>query len=484
MTTKTSMLALVCCIFALPAAAQPQGLSERDTKNLASLLRTWRQFPAYPRNNQEERQKDNAQKSFFDAVKKLQEAGNGDILKHIDAWRAIFAEDRVANLERTPSGRGMVREGSVRRSIRGKEFAFDYAIYLPSNYSSAERWPLIVALHDEGSDGRRYLNEVWMNRDIPRDVRDQFIILAPTIGERTAGRPSEQVRISWFDDLHRRGLAMCLIEVLSRFHVDMDRVYAEGAGLGGTTAIELKKMWPTWFVAAASRNGLPAGGPDVNRDPAFVNIRGQGAILFATREGELWSSDQGKARRQVLERYRDGESVDIRFKDDYPALIPSQMTRARGSQKVDPVHDATADIAAFLKEFSRVRTPLELTYLTYDNRSFSESSWLRMEIAAANPKDKSLAEIRASVDKGTNTLKFATTNVESFRIHFNDELVDLDKPVAIVVNGREVLKQEVTRSLDYLLELNAANGHDPDKISVATLLVSVPAPEEGKEEGK
>jgi hypothetical protein len=103
-----------------------------------------------------------------------------------------------------------------------------------------------------------------------------------------------------------------------------------------------------------------------------------------------------------------------------------------------------------------------------------------LEVATASPKDGTFAEIRAKVNSETNTIEVKSNNVESFRIVLSDDLLNLDKPVAVVVNGKEVARQEVTRSLDYLLGVNSANSHDPDKLAVGQLIISVPVPEEGK----
>jgi poly(3-hydroxybutyrate) depolymerase len=461
-------------------SAQETALAEKDVKNLAKLLSAWRGFDEFPKTTKEEKKKDEARAAFFEAVTKAGESHAGDILRFTDSWRSILREVRVGTIEKTPSGRGFLKEYTVSRSIRGRASTFDYALSVPSGYTSADRWPLILALHDEGSDGKKYLNEVWLNREVPKEIQQTYIILAPTIGEKSGGKPSEQQRITWFDALHRRGLAMCLVEVLSKYNVDMDRIYVDGTGVGGATAVELKKMWPSWFAAAASRNGLPRHDATVQRDPALVNLHGQGAIMFVSRGGELFSSEQGKARLAALDQYRESEKIDIRIKEDYPALITSQIRRALGSQKVDPVHDATADVAAFFKEMKRERSPKEINYVTYDNRSFSEVAWLRMEVATANPADKTFAEIRAKVLPESNTIEVKSNNVESFRIMLNDDILDLSKPVVITVNGKEVLKQDVTRSLEYLLGINEGNSHDPDKVAVAQVSVTVPASEEGK----
>jgi hypothetical protein len=484
------LLLLALLLGMLPlSCAQETGLSTKDIESLSKLLSDWRSFPVYPKSTNEEKKKDAAQASFFDAVTKAQSAYEGDILRFTDSWRAIFRKGRLGQIEKSPSGSGFLKEGSVSRLLRGREFAFEYAINVPKGYTSAEKWPLILALHDDASSGNKvsgekYLKEVWLSRDLPRDLQKEiqqtYILLAPTIGEKTAGKSSDQQRITWFDDVHRRGIAMCLIEVLSKYNVDMDRIYVEGTGIGGTTAIELKKMWPSWFAAAVSRNGLPATSAEVNRDPAFVNLAGQGGIMFVTRQGELFASDEGKVRRAALDSVVEKEKVDIRIKGDYEAIPPDKMRSALGSQKSDPVHDATPDIVEFLKSMKRNRTPSELTYVTYDNRSFSECAWVRLEVATASPKDGTFAEIRAKVNSETNTIEVKSNNVESFRIVLSDDLLNLDKPVAVVVNGKEVARQEVTRSLDYLLGVNSANSHDPDKLAVGQLIISVPVPEEGK----
>ena len=78
----------------------------------------------------------------------------------------------------------------------------------------------------------------------------------------------------------------------------------------------------------------------------------------------------------------------------------------------------------------------------------------------------SVRTITAEADRASNTITITGEGVESVMIYFNDELVDLDKPVKIVLNGRE-REDVIPRSLDDLLALIVRGTSDSGKIYVA-----------------
>ena len=86
-----------------------------------------------------------------------------------------------------------------------------------------------------------------------------------------------------------------------------------------------------------------------------------------------------------------------------------------------------------------------------------QSYWLALD---EKPEGKLLFDAR--LDKATNSVvvkverrsKKGTTEEDrgtSFRVYLNDEMLDLEKPVRIVRNGREVFHGEVERKAEVLM---------------------------------
>src|SRR5205085_1627830 len=59
--------------------------------------------------------------------------------------------------------------------------------------------------------------------------------------------------------------------------------------------------------------------------------------------------------------------------------------------------------------------------------------------------------IDATIDSAKNTITLTTKNVDSMRIYLNDQMVDLSKPVQVIVNRRPRVEQIVKTSIDEML---------------------------------
>jgi len=56
------------------------------------------------------------------------------------------------------------------------------------------------------------------------------------------------------------------------------------------------------------------------------------------------------------------------------------------------------------------------------------------------------------VDRTSNRLVIQTHRILGLKISLNDCILDLDRPVSILVNGKEAFRGQATRDLETLLE--------------------------------
>ena len=96
--------------------------------------------------------------------------------------------------------------------------------------------------------------------------------------------------------------------------------------------------------------------------------------------------------------------------------------------------------------------------------------WLYIEVDRPDPEIP-IGRIEAKIDG--NTIMLETERVEALRILLNDRLVDLDRPVTIVVNG-EPRKVELKRSFQHLIEWGHRLAGDPRYTFTASVVVKVP----------
>ncbi len=479
-----TILGLVSTTWQTVAQEQPAaGLSADEVTLLGKQLAAWRKLEAEtPKTAKvaerlvEDRKK--AAEVLKATLEKVRAAHAGkEILSFTDSWANVFAVAATETKSATAEGLGRARPEKFTQKIKGKDLTFDYAILLPAKYDGKKRWPLLVALHDKvqpperETDGVKYLNEVWATSKDPvvKELRDQFIIICPTVGERLNAKKNEdKERIEWFDDHHYRILRLCMGEAVRNYNIDTDRIFAEGTGVGGTTALELAYNRPQLFAGVVARSALPA---TVNK---LANLKNLGQVLFVDREGGVLSTDTGKLARQQIEQLASTHSVKVEFQV-LPALADKgKMRQALGTQGVDPVHDATPVIAKWLTGIQRRTNPAETRYATSDLRRFRDGSWVSILVAEVDDGSTSVAVVEAIADRAKNTVTITTTNVETFKVLLNDRLVDLDQPVKFILNGKDFQERKFDRDVDQFITFANSFAPDPGVVINAELTITVP----------
>ena len=84
------------------------------------------------------------------------------------------------------------------------------------------------------------------------------------------------------------------------------------------------------------------------------------------------------------------------------------------------------------------------------------------------------------VDKEKNSVIMTGNNFYSFTLFLNDSILDLDKPIEVVVNGKVADRRTVVRSFSDMLKGMLRNPYY-NGIATAHLRADVPQAEEKKE---
>ncbi len=135
-----------------------------------------------------------------------------------------------------------------------KTVRLNYLLYLPKNYSTKEKFPLILFLHGAGERGDD-LNKLKLH-GIPKIVEQKedfpFIAVSPQC-------PAD----SWWP-LEIEALNALLDDVIRKYAVDKNRIYLTGLSMGGFGAWSLAIAHPEKFAAIVPICG---GG-----DPSKVSV--------------------------------------------------------------------------------------------------------------------------------------------------------------------------------------------------------------------
>jgi predicted peptidase len=154
--------------------------------------------------------------------------------------------------------------GFVDQSVTRDGATYRYQVYVPTDYSPARGWPLIVSLHPngrQGSDGMFATGTAFATR--VRENRKPFPALVVF--------PQAQTDTRWSDSDMEELVIAELEATMARFRVDPARVYLHGYSMGGSGAYRIAYRWPDRFAAIISVAGRVVPAPpntpaEIDRD--------------------------------------------------------------------------------------------------------------------------------------------------------------------------------------------------------------------------
>lgn len=403
----------------MPVLAWVQELSESEHRALGGELKHYLDVQAKP--DAKAKDKDKAKEELLKALEKIGKKRvekDGDAVRaalalHVDLGRAVALANDYKN---APGG----KVSTESFEIRPKEKQ-EYALWLPPTYRATTYMPLILVFPPM-KDGKpmvpaQFLQEYW----IESEVRDKAIIAVVSMPELAA---------TWNQLDGGLGIAMRTFGVLTeRFAIDRDRVYLLGRGEGVAPAVALASMYPQRFAAVVGTAG-----------------------------------DAGKtapANFQNLPTYFQGAGGD--------ATGFEQKNKELGYDNCTISAAATvAEMWAWMQSHPRIANPAKVT-LAPGAPAPSKAYWVEIQ-----PTEGQGILITAEADRATNTVSIkASAGVPTVIIYLNDALVDLSKPVKVVLNGREQT-DVIPRSVDDFLTLLNRGTCDSGMVYTARKAYDIP----------
>ena len=378
----------------------------------------------------------------------------GSLLGDSASWRAIFdrnIQDRLLKGKfKKPSGRGRIKVETIQFEKSGELMLFEYAYRLPKDYDVKKRWPVVLCLHDEGcKNGERYLKKVWADTKADQAIADKVILVAPTLGLKTIkgkvkGRRVTQVSMEeWFGRIHALAIMRPIAEIRKRFNCDPERYYVEGVGRGGEMALDLAALYgaTSGIAGVVARQAQPrslALLPGIAQIPTMFLYREAGT-MDQPSTAPLWDDIVKMAVAEKL-----AETLYVEKKPKLAVVNRKIMCE----QANEPLKEYNADILEFLTAKSAVSYPKKIRFVT--NRAlFKRCSWLTLN--GLELMEGASVDCQAIIDEKANAIRLSGQGFNGFMLLLNDEIVDLDRPVEVHVNGELVTRQEVVRDLSYML---------------------------------
>ncbi len=371
--------------------------------------------------------------------------------REIDAWfekggaapsRASLAE-YLAAIRRGPR----VEAGPTGLLERKTPEGVPYLLRIPKAYDPKFPLRLLITLHGTGGSPRAAL-AAW-GRSL--EGEEDLAVAAPDGGNPGWGNSRAG---------HERVLSV-LRDVQQAYAIDLDRVALDGASMGAHGAFFLAMYHPDRWAAIAPRAGSarlinfhPSGGmPDLSPAPAILdNLRATPVFLVAGAK----DLNSPVAEVRMTKRRLEAIGAPLVYRE-----------HAEGGHEW--FADEDADVLDFLRHHARDPYPAKVKLVTREV-AFGRAWWVELLESTRNPRiriqhigmdRKELevrsefdvpAELEAEADRARNRITVKCSGVKELRVWLADELVDLDRPVTIVVNGAKEFEGRVERSLQVALE--------------------------------
>lgn len=400
--------------------AAPQELEERDHKALGKLFAEYLDPKADSGDLEDVRE---------GLVKALEKIGKKLVGKDGDQLQAALALT-------TDLGRGASFAIKYKNARGGKPISGEidsplgeitYTVWVPKSYRASNGpYPVVIVMPGmyEGKpmSSSHFLVEHWNDAD----VRDSTLIAVIDMPEDV-----EAWNLTKSADGGPGGVMAAMLtfrDLRDTYAMDSDRVFLLGMENGVPAAMSLGSKFPHLFAGVIGQAG-DAG------EVGFANFRNLPVLL------------QGAGLQ--AETFKEGADA-----------------AEHGNCELRPAA-TTAEMWAWAEAHPRVSNPNKVT-LALGAPIPNKAYWIEVPST-----DGVGLTIHAEADREANKITVTGTGVPSVTLFLNDELVDLSRPLTIVLNGVEQTTM-IPRSLDDMLSLLKRGTSDPGKFYVAAKTFDLP----------
>lgn len=373
-------------------------------------------------------------------------------------WRARCDAARAAKVQplQLPEGEGAVATSEPATiAVGDKEFPF---VIVRRGERPDDGWPLFLCMHGGGGNGRAKGPHAWnvntREWQAQRMLAQRYyepagLYFVPRMADDRLGR--------WWHDHNQVAFDRVIDAALLLHGVDPDRVYLTGISEGGYGAIRFAGNLPDRFAAIggmAAAEPLGTSPPENMRNVAF-------RIDIGERDTQF---DRVGLARRMGERLDELRAADP---EGYLHVVNVQKGKGHGiDYRPTP---------RWLAQHTRRSRPDRVVWTVrrFHRRVALQRYWLALD-AAPEQLPASLDARIERTDAGGRVTVTTRGFAGRLRIRLDDELLDLDRPITVVVDGEERVPVTVQRSLEVMLRTLAQRA-DPRACYCAELVVDVEA---------
>lgn len=298
------------------------------------------------------------------------------------------------------------RKGITKKTVKTEKGERTYALFVPDTYVQTKPSPLIISLHGAGGNGDGEYQWIWASYS----KKWNGFIACPS---------GEPPGAQWFPE-QEEFILNIYRDMLRNFNVDTNRVYIHGFSNGGNGAWYYGVSFPWLFGAACPRSG----GCSVSQN--LKNLLNIGTyVIHGSSDTVIGSSHDKETTNKLKELGYDVVYVEI------------------PNGKHEPFHNETPKVIEYFNKHPRNPWPKKIIYNS-NNTLSQKVYWI--EVTQTSGSFSVEAEINEE-----NKIVITSQGVDGINLHLSDVLVNMDKPVVVLLNDDEVHNQIVSRSLETIV---------------------------------
>lgn len=310
--------------------------------------------------------------------------------------------------------------------------------YLEKSFGKAKpgQRSLYISMHGGGGAPPHVNDQQWQN---------QIRLYAPKEGIVVAPRAPTDTWNLWhqghIDDLFDRLIANFVLG----HGVSPDRVYLMGYSAGGDGVYQLAPRMADRFAAASMMAGHP-------NDANPLGLRNLPFMIF------MGGNDHAYKRNEIAAEW---ERKLAKLKEADTKGYEHQVTIYKGLGHWMNGKDAEA--LSWMAKRTRNPWPKKIVW-HQSNRTHDRFYWLAVPKNSAKGGQSVTAEITGQ----SIAVEVADKDVNHLILRLGDELLDMDRPVIVTINGKEIFQGTVERSVQAVCD-SLRQRLDPHSISTGVL---------------
>jgi hypothetical protein len=288
---------------------------------------------------------------------------------------------------------------------------FDYRVF---GEKPADGRSLYISMHGGGNTSEAVNDRQWNN---------QKRLYEPKEGVYLAPRSAVNDWNMWFqphvDTLFDRIIQLAVIYM----DVNPDKVYLTGYSAGGDGAYRMAPRLADRWAAASMMAGHSG-------DVSPLNLRNTGF--------SLWMGERDSAYNRNAETVRFGKLMDSLHQADTEGYIHETHIVPGKGHWMDKQDSAAIP---WMAEFRRNALPQKVVW-RQDDTPHESFYWLSVPLTEIQKGKQLIAEY------ADNTFTILKNDYKTFKAGLNDSMIDFDKPVKVIVNGKVVFNKKVIRKIE------------------------------------